>query len=121
MANYIETTKYAICQFSKAKKCKVILNINPAEPCVDMQTTVFMKIDNLSELNFEKIVDKVYSRLKEIKEYVPYYELVMPPMITDNDILMLSVKVRGSGDYLPPYAGNLDIINCAAIKILENL
>jgi acetaldehyde dehydrogenase len=119
--NYIETTKYAICQFSKAKKCKVILNINPAEPCVDMQTTIFMKIDNLSELNFEKIVDKVYSRLKEIKEYVPYYELVMPPMITDNDILMLSVKVRGSGDYLPPYAGNLDIINCAAIKILENL
>ena len=119
--NYIETTKYAICQFSKAKKCKVILNINPAEPCVDMQTTIFMKIDNLSELNFEKIVDKVYSRLKEIKEYVPYYELVMPPMITDNDILMLSVKVRGSGDYLPSYAGNLDIINCAAIKILENL
>lgn len=119
--NYIETTKYAICQFSKAKKCKVILNINPAEPCVDMQTTIFMKIDNLSELNFEKIVDKVYSRLKEIKEYVPYYELVMPPMITDNDIMMLSVKVRGSGDYLPPYAGNLDIINCAAIKILENL
>jgi len=119
--NYIETTKYAICQFSKAKKCKVILNINPAEPCVDMQTTVFMKIDHLSELNFEKIVDKVYSRLKEIKEYVPLYELVMPPMITDNDILMLSVKVRGSGDYLPPYAGNLDIINCAAIKILENL
>ena len=119
--NYIETTKYAICQFSKAKKCKVILNINPAEPCVDMQTTVFMKIDHLPELNFEKIVDKVYSRLKEIKEYVPLYELVMPPMITDNDILMLSVKVRGSGDYLPPYAGNLDIINCAAIKILENL
>lgn len=119
--NYIETTKYAIYQFSKTKKCKVILNINPAEPCVDMQTTIFMKIDHLSELNFEKIVDKVYSRLKEIKEYVPYYELVMPPMITDNDILMLSVKVRGSGDYLPPYAGNLDIINCAAIKILENL
>lgn len=119
--NYIETTKYAISQFSKAKKCKVILNINPADPCVDMQTTIFMKIDQLSELNFEKIVDRVYSRLKEIKEYVPFYELVMPPMITENDILMLSVKVRGSGDYLPPYAGNLDIINCAAIKILENL
>lgn len=119
--NYIETTKFAISQFSKAKKCKVILNINPADPCVDMQTTIFMKIDQLSALNFEKIVDKVYSRLKEIKEYVPFYELVMPPMITENDILMLSVKVRGSGDYLPPYAGNLDIINCAAIKILENL
>jgi acetaldehyde dehydrogenase len=119
--NYIETTKYAIYQFSKTKKCKVILNINPAEPCVDMQTTIFMKIDHLSELNFEKIVDKVYSRLREIREYVSFYDLVMPPMITENDILMLSVKVKGRGDYLPPYAGNLDIINCAAIKILENL
>jgi acetaldehyde dehydrogenase len=80
-----------------------------------------MKIDHLSELNFEKIVDKVYSRLREIREYVSFYDLVMPPMITENDILMLSVKVKGRGDYLPPYAGNLDIINCAAIKILENL
>jgi acetaldehyde dehydrogenase len=34
---------------------------------------------------------------------------------------MLSVKVKGTGDYLPSYSGNLDIINCAAIKVLENL
>jgi acetaldehyde dehydrogenase len=119
--NYIETTKYAIMNFSTAEKCKVILNINPAEPCVDMQTTIFMKIKNLTSINFEEIVENVYARLKEVKEYVPYYELVMPPMINENDILMLSLKVRGSGDYLPEYAGNLDIINCAAIKILEQL
>jgi acetaldehyde dehydrogenase len=42
-------------------------------------------------------------------------------MLNENNILMLSVKVRGLGDYLPEYAGNLDIINCAAIKILEFL
>jgi acetaldehyde dehydrogenase len=35
--------------------------------------------------------------------------------------LMVSVKVKGSGDYLPSYAGNLDIINCAAIKAMEYL
>ncbi len=119
--NYIETTKYAIYKFSNTKECKVILNINPADPCVDMQTTIFMKIDNLSQVSFENIVDNVYKRLKQIKEYVPYYELVMPPMINENDILMLSVKVKGTGDYLPEYSGNLDIINCAAIKVLENL
>jgi acetaldehyde dehydrogenase len=119
--NYIETTKYAINKFSNAENCKVILNVNPAEPCVDMQTTIFMKIDNLSKINFENINEKIYARLKLIKEYVPHYELVMPPMINENDILMLSIKVKGSGDYLPEYAGNLDIINCAAIKVLESL
>jgi len=119
--NYIETTKYAISKFSNAQNCKVILNINPAIPCVDMQTTIFIKLKDLSNINFENIVDNVYKRLKLIKEYVPYYELVMPPMINENDILMLSVKVKGTGDYLPSYSGNLDIINCAAIKVLENL
>ena len=119
--NYIETTQYAIHKYSSAKKCKVILNINPAEPCVDMQTTIFMQIKNINSVNFEEIISNIYNRLREIKEYVPNYEMVMPPMINESDILMLSVKVRGLGDYLPEYAGNLDIINCAAIKTLEYL
>ena len=42
-------------------------------------------------------------------------------MINEQEILMLSVKVKGTGDFLPDYAGNLDIINCAAINILEKL
>jgi acetaldehyde dehydrogenase (acetylating) len=119
--NYIETTEYAIKSFSKTKECKVILNINPAEPCVDMQTTVFLEIPNLDKLDFDKIVSNVYTKLKEVKEYVPYYELIIPPMINEQEIMMLSVKVRGTGDFLPQYAGNLDIINCAAIKMLEVL
>ena len=119
--NYIETTEYAIKSFSKTKECKVILNINPAEPCVDMQTTIFLEIPNLDNLDFEKIVSNVYTKLKEVKEYVPYYELIIPPMINEQEIMMLSVKVRGTGDFLPKYAGNLDIINCAAIKMLEVL
>jgi acetaldehyde dehydrogenase len=119
--NYIETTEYAIKSFSKTKDCKVILNINPAEPCVDMQTTIFLEIPNLDKLDFEKIVSNVCTKLKEVKEYVPYYELIIPPMINEQEIMMLSVKVRGTGDFLPKYAGNLDIINCAAIKMLEVL
>jgi acetaldehyde dehydrogenase len=119
--NYIETTEYAVKSFSKTKECKVILNINPAEPCVDMQTTIFLEIPNLDKLDFEKIVSNVYTKLKEVKEYVPFYELIIPPMINEQEIMMLSVKVRGTGDFLPKYAGNLDIINCAAIKMLEVL
>jgi acetaldehyde dehydrogenase (acetylating) len=119
--NYIETTEFAIKKFSKTKDCKVILNINPAEPCVDMQTTIFLEIPNLEKINFEQIVSNVYGRLKEVKEYVPYYELIIPPMINEQEVMMLSVKVRGTGDFLPEYAGNLDIINCAAIRMLDIL
>jgi acetaldehyde dehydrogenase len=58
----------------------------------------------------------IYETIKKLQTYIPHYELVMPPVIND-DVLVLSIKVKGSGDYLPEYAGNLDIINCAAIEI----
>jgi acetaldehyde dehydrogenase len=116
--NYIETTKYAICQFSKAKKCKVILNINPAEPCVDMQTTIFIKT---KDINFNHLTEEIAEKIEELKTYIPYYELVLPPTMNENGVVVLSIRVKGTGDYLPEYAGNLDIINCAAIKITEKL
>jgi acetaldehyde dehydrogenase len=115
--SYIHTTEMAIRQFTKCDNCKVILNLNPAEPCVDMQTTMFLKFQNI---DFESLVEEIYKKIKELKKYIPYYELVIPPTITD-DILVLSIKVKGSGDYLPEYAGNLDIINCAAIELTKNL
>jgi acetaldehyde dehydrogenase len=31
----------------------------------------------------------------------------------------VTIKVKGLGDYLPAYAGNLDIINCGAIAMAE--
>ena len=115
--SYIHTTEMAIKQFTKCENCKVILNLNPAEPCVDMQTTMFLKFQNI---NFEDLVEEIYKKIKELKTYIPHYELVLPPVIND-DVLVLSIKVKGSGDYLPEYAGNLDIINCAAIEVTKNL
>jgi acetaldehyde dehydrogenase len=47
--------------------------------------------------------------------------MVMMPIINEDGILILSIRVRGVGDYLPSYAGNLDIINCAAIKLAESI
>ena len=115
--SYIHTTEMAIKMFTKCNNCKVILNLNPAEPCVDMQTTMFLKFQNV---NFEALVEDIYLKIKELKTYIPYYELVIPPTITD-DVLVLSIKVKGSGDYLPEYVGNLDIINCAAIEVTKKL
>ena len=114
--HYIHTTEAAIKQFTGCKACKVILNINPAEPCVDMQTTMFVKG---GDINFDKLQEQLNERIKEVRAYVPNYEMVMMPIINEEGILILSIRVRGVGDYLPSYAGNLDIINCAAIKLAE--
>ena len=112
---YIDTTEYGVKIFSNAKTTKAILNLNPAIPCIDMQTTIFAKVDkaNLEELKIEidLIVDK-------IKSYVPGYQLLVPP-IYENGRIVVMVKAIGLGDYLPKYAGNLDIINCAAITVAE--
>lgn len=116
--NYIYTTQKAIAKFTGCTNHKVILNLNPAEPCVDMQTTIFIKT---KKINTENLTEKVLEKIEEIKQYIPYYELVLPPTLNENGVVVLSIKVRGTGDYLPAYAGNLDIINCAAIKITERL
>lgn len=115
--NYIQTTETAIKKFTNAERCKVILNLNPAEPCVDMQTTMFIKFKNI---NYETLSEQIYQKIKELRTYIPFYELTIPPVIND-DVLVLSIKVKGVGDYLPEYAGNLDIINCAAIEITKRL
>jgi acetaldehyde dehydrogenase (acetylating) len=116
--HYIHTTEAAIQKFTGCADCKVIINLNPAEPCVDMQTTMFIDAD---ELPFNELVDRLTTKIKEIKRYVPNYDMVMMPVVNDDGILILSVRVRGLGDYLPSYAGNLDIINCAAITVAERM
>lgn len=114
---YIETTERAILYYSKCKKTKAMLNLNPAEPSIDMQATIYAKVRN-PDLKILK--REVEAMVKKIQTYVPYYQLMIPP-IYENGRLIMSVKVRGMGDYLPSFAGNLDIINCAAIAVAEKI
>lgn len=114
---YINTTRKAITQFTGCKNTKVIINLNPADPCVDMQTTIFIKS---KDVKFDGLIEAINKKIDELKTYIPYYELILPPR-NENGIIMMSIRVKGTGDYLPEYAGNLDIINCAAIKITEKL
>lgn len=112
---YIGTTEAGIKFFSGATHAKAILNLNPAIPCIDMQTTVFAKVAQPNLAALEKAVADMVVR---ISAYVPGYQLLMAPRL-DGGRIVVMVKVRGLGDYLPEYAGNLDIINCAAIAIAE--
>jgi acetaldehyde dehydrogenase (acetylating) len=112
---YIETTEKALSRFTECKNVKVILNLNPAQPSIDMNTTIYLKINNP---NMALISEEVKKMVATIKAYVPGYILALEP-VYDNGLVILSIKVQGLGDYLPKYAGNLDIINSAAIAIAE--
>lgn len=112
---YIDTTELGVKLFSNAKKTKAILNLNPAQPCIDMQTTIFAKVKNP---DIEALTAEVNNIVEEIKKYVPGYQLLVAP-IYENDRIVVMIKALGLGDYLPKYAGNLDIINCAAIAVAE--
>ncbi len=113
---YINTTENAILKFSGAKKAKAILILNPAIPEIDMQTTIYAKIN---KPKIKDIFNSVNNIIKQIEEYLPGFKLVLPPTLIDEDKVMITIKVTGHGDYLPKYAGNLDIINCAAVRIAE--
>lgn len=112
---YIETTQSALTNFTGVQKTKAILNLNPALPCIDMQTTVFAKV---SEPKMKEIIQEVQKMTRHMQKYVPGYRLLMDP-VYENGRIVVMVKVKGLGDYLPRYAGNLDIINCSAIAMAE--
>jgi acetaldehyde dehydrogenase len=115
---YIETTENGILRFSSAKRSKVILILNPAHPPVDMQTTISFQIQDPP---MQSINEAVKKRVEFIKSYVPGYELLVEPKQIDTDRVVTMIKVVGLGDYLPKYAGNLDIINCAAVAAAEKM
>jgi acetaldehyde dehydrogenase (acetylating) len=112
---YIDTTEKGIKHFSGVPNTKAILNLNPANPCVDMQTTIFAQVENP---NMDLLILEIEKMVKKIQGYVPGYSLLVPP-IYENGRIVIMVKALGLGDYLPKYAGNLDIINCAAIAVAE--
>lgn len=114
---YIETTQEALQTFSGAKRAKAILILNPANPPIDMQTTIYAKITNP---DMPAIRVSVAAMVEKLKQYVPGYQLIVPPTLEGGKVIT-TIKVLGAGDYLPQYAGNLDIINCAAIAMAERI
>ncbi|MEK4511404.1 acetaldehyde dehydrogenase (acetylating) [Paenibacillus sp. FSL K6-2524] len=112
---YIETTEKAIGKFSGCNDVKAIINLNPANPCIDMQTTIMAIVEQPDLMKLQEFIDQI---VMDIQKYVPGYQLIISPTI-ENGRMIVMIKVKGYGDYLPPYAGNLDIINCAAISVAE--
>ena len=113
---YIHTTTLALKNFTKVKNAKAMMVLNPAVPPITMRNTLYVVSD---KINLDEVIKSVEYMEKTIQEYVPGYRVIVMPTMLQENTLTLTVQVEGSGDYLPRYAGNLDIITCAAIEIAE--
>jgi acetaldehyde dehydrogenase (acetylating) len=112
---YLATTEAAVARFCGVPRAKTILIVNPSDPPITMQNTVFAKTD---EVDLPALRTAVEEMVVRVQRYVPGYRLVMPPLY-ENGRIAMTVQISGAGDYLPSYAGNLDIITCAAVAAAE--
>lgn len=112
---FTETTKDALIYFTGIKNAKAIITLNPAEPPITMHNTVYAIINNP---DMKKIIPAVKEMEAKIKEYVPGYKILNGP-IFENGRVTTTLQVVGSGDFLPKYSGNLDIMTCAAVETAE--
>lgn len=113
---FTRTTAQAVEQIGGAKKGKAIIILNPAEPPLIMRDTVHCLTQ--TEPDQEAIIASVHAMIKEVQKYVPGYTLKNGPVFDGNRVSIF-LEVEGLGDYLPKYAGNLDIMTASATRTAE--
>jgi len=124
---FTETTSEALQVVGGATRGKAIIILNPVEPPMMMRNTVFCAIPaeaaEPGELQ-ERLNESIHAMVARVQDYVPGYDLRADPQYDHpRDIwhglarVNVPIEVRGRGDYLPDYAGNLDIITAAAARV----
>jgi acetaldehyde dehydrogenase len=121
---FTHTTSRAVRELGGAKRGKAIIILNPVEPPMIMRDTVFCAIP--ADAEEDAITEAIERRVEEVQQYVPGYTLRAAPQYDPpreswdgNGRVAVFLEVRGAGDYLPEYAGNLDIMTAAAARVGE--
>ncbi len=124
---FTRTTALALQEIGGAQRGKAIIVLNPADPPILMRNTVFCALPDGSD--HDAVRASVERMVAEVAEYVPGYRLKNPPVIEDGPFetpagpapprVVVLLEVQGAGDYLPAYAGNLDIMTAAAVHVGE--
>ena len=113
---FTRTTARAVAEVGGARKGKAIIILNPAEPPLIMRDTVHcLTVDTPDQAAITESVERM---LAEVQRYVPGYRLKNGPVF-DGKRVSIFLEVEGLGDYLPKYAGNLDIMTAAALRTAE--
>ena len=135
---FTETTSEAIVNVGGAAAGKAIIVLNPADPPVIMRDTVLCLVDRLDEAGRAAVEESVAQMVRTVAEYVPGYRLKQSVQFqdegTDVEALIpeerrtgsytrvsVFLEVEGAAHYLPSYAGNLDIMTSAALRVAERL
>lgn len=123
---FTKTTARGVQTIGGAARGKAIIILNPADPPMIMRDTIFCAIP--PDADREAIAASIHDVVKEVQTYVPGYRLLNEPQFDEPSInsggqalVTTFVEVEGAGDYLPPYAGNLDIMTAAATKVGEEI
>ncbi len=113
---FTRTTAGAIEKVGGAAKGKAIIIVNPAEPPLMMRDTIHCLTAEAPRI--AEIEASVHAMIREVQKYVPGYRLANGPVVEGNRV-SIYMEVEGLGDYLPKYAGNLDIMTAAAARTAE--
>jgi acetaldehyde dehydrogenase len=123
---FTRTTAAGVESIGGAAQGKAIIILNPADPPMIMRDTIFCAVP--PDADRDAIVRSVLAMEQAVQEYVPGYRLLQEPQVDDpspatrgQTKVSIFVEVEGAGDYLPPYAGNLDIMTAAAARVGERI
>jgi acetaldehyde dehydrogenase len=121
---FTETTSQAVIDVGGAERGKAIIILNPVEPPMIMRDTVFCAIG--PDADRAAVTASIHEMVGDVQQYVPGYRLRADPQFDEpreswsaRARVAVFLEVEGNGDYLPPYAGNLDIMTAAAARVGE--
>ena len=119
------TTARGLEVIGGAKQGKAIIILNPADPPILMRNTIYVLLDS-EDADRDAIVESVEAMVKAVQAYVPGYRLKNEPVFEVREtangrkmLVAMLLEVTGAGDFLPPYAGNLDIMTASARQVGE--
>jgi len=123
---FTRTTAAGVETIGGAERGKAIIILNPADPPMIMRDTIFCAV--APDADRDAISESVVRMAQQVQEYVPGYRLLQDAQFDDASgatmgmtKVSIFVEVEGAGDYLPPYAGNLDIMTAAATQVGESI
>lgn len=115
---FTRTTSKAVEVLGGAARGKAIIILNPADPPLIMHDTIYCTLP--ADADVAAVDASIRSMVEQVQSYVPGYRLRADPQFDDGRVAVF-IEVEGAGDYLPPYAGNLDIMTAAAVKVAEEV
>lgn len=114
---YIEKTEKALASYCSCRDVKAILIVNPANPPINMSVSLYLRSED-SKFTTNAVDLLLAEKTSELLKHIPNFKQLGPTVIKGEDLL-ISYEVTGSGDYLPLYAGNLDVLTHAAVGIMS--